>query len=229
MRIVVAAVLLTVMLAPAAFPAEDTGDGPVKMMWNSAMTKFRNAAKNGVLQVIKERRSVRAYKPEQIKESELLAVIEAGLYAPSAKNSQPWHFTVIQNAGFLEELTLAYRDEIKSRGGDTAKIADEDKEFKSFNGAPCAIIISGEAADDMAGVSCAAAVQNMLIAAASLNLGACWLQTHMILFEGLKGEKLAQTIRIPEGYRPLYAISLGYPAEQPEPKPRRTGTVTYVK
>ena len=48
------------------------------------------------LDVIKERRSIRKFKPEQIKEEELQAIIEAGLYAPSAINKQSWNFTVIQ-------------------------------------------------------------------------------------------------------------------------------------
>lgn len=51
---------------------------------------------NKVLEVIKSRRSIRRYLPEQIKQNELDAIIEAGLYAPSAHNDQPWHFTVIR-------------------------------------------------------------------------------------------------------------------------------------
>ena len=58
------------------------------------------------LDVIKERRSIRKFKPEQIKEEELQAIIEAGLYAPSAINKQSWNFTVIQNKEILDELEI---------------------------------------------------------------------------------------------------------------------------
>lgn len=47
---------------------------------------------NTVLQTIKNRRSIRSYKPEQIKEEELQCILEAGIYAPSGCNHQSWHF-----------------------------------------------------------------------------------------------------------------------------------------
>ena len=49
---------------------------------------------NETLNIIKARRSIRSYLPDQIKENELQAILEAGYYAPSARNQQPWHFTV---------------------------------------------------------------------------------------------------------------------------------------
>ena len=51
-----------------------------------------------------ERRSIRTYKPEQIKESELQAIIKAGQFAPSAHNQQSWHFTVVQNKEILGKI-----------------------------------------------------------------------------------------------------------------------------
>lgn len=58
------------------------------------------------LKIIKQRRSIRSYKDEQIKDEELQAVLEAGLYAPNA-GGQAWHFTVVQNKGLLERLNHA--------------------------------------------------------------------------------------------------------------------------
>lgn len=226
-RIVLA--FIFILLAPAAFAEEEKEESMASFVWHSAVNKFRNATKNGVLQCIKSRRSVRSYASGQIKESDLLAVIEAGLYAPSAKNGQPWHITVVQNAGLLEEMTAQYKEEIIKRGGEAAKIAEEDTAFKIFHGAPCAIIVSGDASDEMSYIGCAAAVENMLIAATSLGLGTCWMQSTMLLFEGSKGTELIKTIKIPDGYKPLYTFAMGYPAEEPEEKPRKAGAVTYVK
>jgi len=61
---------------------------------------------NETLKIIKQRRSIRSYKDEQIKEEELQAVLEAGMFAPNA-GDQAWHFTVIQNKGLLDRLNLA--------------------------------------------------------------------------------------------------------------------------
>ncbi len=59
---------------------------------------------NQVLETIKNRRSVRKFKKEQLKDSEIEAILEAAIYAPTALNEQPWHFTVIQNKELLDEI-----------------------------------------------------------------------------------------------------------------------------
>jgi len=72
---------------------------------------------NETLKVIRNRRSIRNSKDEQIKEEELAAILEAGLYAPSGMNSQDWHFTVIQNRKMIDtanEWTLPEIREEKS-------------------------------------------------------------------------------------------------------------------
>ncbi len=65
---------------------------------------------NEVLKCIKEGITTRIFKPEQIKEEELQAIIEAGLYAPSGINKQPWHFTVIQNRDLIDEMNFEIKE-----------------------------------------------------------------------------------------------------------------------
>ena len=67
---------------------------------------------NETLKIIKQRRSIRSYKDEQITEEEFKAVLEAGLYAPDA-GGQAWHFTVIQNKELLGRLNLAAKEAAK--------------------------------------------------------------------------------------------------------------------
>ena len=67
---------------------------------------------NETLKIIKQRRSIRSFKDEQIKDEELQAVLEAGLYAPNA-GDQAWHFTVIQNKEMLDRLNLAAKEAAK--------------------------------------------------------------------------------------------------------------------
>ena len=61
---------------------------------------------NETLQIIQQRRSVRKYKPEQIKDSELQAILQAAIYAPSAINQQKCHYTVIQNKDLLNQMVV---------------------------------------------------------------------------------------------------------------------------
>ena len=79
------------------------------------------------LNVIRERRSIRKFKPEQIKEEELQAIIEAGLYAPSAINKQSWNFTVIQNKEVLDELNVATKNVAKGSDNEFIKKMGENE------------------------------------------------------------------------------------------------------
>ena len=63
---------------------------------------------------IKRRRSIRAYRPEQIANQELEAILEAAIWAPSAMNQQKWHFTVIQNKDMLQRITDVAREIMKA-------------------------------------------------------------------------------------------------------------------
>ena len=72
---------------------------------------------NAVLQAIADRRSNRGYAPRQLTEEELQAILTAALQSPSARNTQPWHFSVVQNAGLLKEFSLDYNRLQKSDPG----------------------------------------------------------------------------------------------------------------
>jgi nitroreductase len=71
-----------------------------------------------MLQIIKSRRSTRSFLPEQIKEDELQAILEAGIYAPSATNQQPWHFTVIQNKDLIDWLSNGFKELARNSDND---------------------------------------------------------------------------------------------------------------
>ena len=165
---------------------------------------------NDTLRIIKQRRSIRSFKAEQIKEEELQAVLEAGLYAPNAGN-QAWHFTVIQNRELLDKLNLAAKEAAKQL--DIAGIRElaNDEKFNCFYGAPTLIIVSGnEQAPVPLEADCAAAIQNLLLAAESIGLGSCWIYFVIFAFNSPNGPELRKELEIPEGYKPYYSAVLGY-------------------
>ncbi|WP_242865761.1 nitroreductase family protein [Desulfosporosinus sp. HMP52] len=126
---------------------------------------------NETLKVIKQRRSTRSFKEEQIKGEEMQAILEAGMYAPNAGN-QAWHFTVIQNKKLLEKLNLAAKQGAQQMDIEHLRELGNDKEFNCLYHAPTLIIVSG---DEKAFVpleaDCAAATQNLLLAAESIGGG----------------------------------------------------------
>ncbi|HRT36706.1 MAG TPA: nitroreductase family protein, partial [Caldisericia bacterium] len=59
---------------------------------------------NDILEIIKSRRSIRNYKNEKIKDEEILKIVEAGRWAPSASNNQPWRFIIVQNVELIKKI-----------------------------------------------------------------------------------------------------------------------------
>lgn len=184
---------------------------------------------NETLKVIKQRRSIRSYKDEQIKEEELQAVLEAGLYAPNA-GDQAWHFTVIQNRELLNKLNHAAKEAAKQTDLQHLRDLGHNEEFNCLYNAPTLIIVSG---DEQAPVpleaDCAAATQNMLLAAESIGLGSCWIFFVTLAFNLPQGNELRKAL-LPEGFKPYYAVLLGYKQTMAAKAPdRKPNLITYIK
>ncbi|MDU4961732.1 MAG: nitroreductase family protein [Sporomusaceae bacterium] len=193
-----------------------------------------------MLDVIKNRRSTRSYLPEQIKEAELAAVLEAAIYAPSGHNSQPWHFTVIQNKTVLDAISRRAKEAMLASALDKARRYGASDKFHLFYHAPTAVIVSGDtdakAPLELPGhvfssytplADCSAAIENMLLAAESIGLGSCWVGLVNYFFALSDG--VAQ-LQIPPGYQPLFAVCLGYKAAAATvAAKRKENSVTYIR
>ena len=130
---------------------------------------------NQTMETIKNRRSVRKYSPEQIKDEELETILEAAIYAPTGHNDQPWHFTIEQNKDLIDEINDGAKDAMKEMEVEWISRLGSNNDFNIFHGAPTIMIISGRNDATSPQVDCAAAVQNMLLAAESLDIGSCWI------------------------------------------------------
>ena len=181
-----------------------------------------------ILEIIKSRRSVRSFSTTQISQDSLDKIIEAGIYAPTAHNDQPWHFTVIQNEQLLQDINKITQEAMAESEVEWIKKMGSNPEFKVNYGAPTLIIVSGRR-DGMAwNVDCSAAIQNMLLEAEDLDIGSCWLGLLRFYFAN---KKEVEKLGIPEGYEPFYGVALGYKArekQQPAPK-RKLDVVNYIK
>lgn len=183
---------------------------------------------NTVLNTIRNRRSVRAYKGEQIKEEELQLILDAALWAPSAHNSQPWHFTVVQDAELIQHMSdVSTREMAKSSIPWIARMGQSGRGI--FYNAPTVIVVAGKKEEFLDPiVDCSAAVQNLLLAAESLDIGSCWIGLVQFFFED---EEEVKQLGLPEGYEPFYAVCLGYKARPngTAGPTRATGTISYIR
>jgi len=185
---------------------------------------------NDVLKVIKERRSIRRFKTKQISNKELNYILEAGLYAPSAHNQQAWNFTVIQNKKVIDAISDDTKKSfVYSENQKTRDLATNEKMHIFYN-APTVIVISGKEDAMMPEADCGAATQNMLLAAESLNIGGCWNGYVTYLFNNELGKSYLESLKIPEGHKPYYAIALGYKGvDKLSPPPRKENRIQYIR
>ena len=153
---------------------------------------------NKFIQTIFARRSIRKYTNEPVSESEIKTLLEAAMAAPSASNSQPWHFVVVTDRKTLDALAEAH------------------PHGKMLAQAPLCVAVCGDPArSGYWEQDCAAATENLLLAVAALGLGAVWLGVHP------RDDRVAAVRRvlgIPEAITPLNLISIGHPAEEKEPR-----------
>ncbi|RKY69607.1 MAG: nitroreductase [Candidatus Latescibacterota bacterium] len=158
-----------------------------------------------VYQAIRERRSVRRYRPEPVPEEKLKRVLNAMRLAPSGKNAQPWRFIVVRDAAVREKLVDACNGQ-------------------QFVGeAPVVIVGCGwerKAYPRMGGywnslpVDVAIALDHLTLAAAAEGLGTCWIGS-------FKEAAVKEILGIPDQVQVIALMPLGYPAVEPEAKPRK--------
>lgn len=185
---------------------------------------------NEILKVIRQRRSTRMFKSEQIKDEELKEIIDAGIYAPSATNQQPWHFTVIQNKEIIDSLNNDFKKLAKKSENDYIKRVGENEKFHMFYNAPTVILISGNENNPAAPVDCAAATENILLASESLGIGSCWVGFTAYLLNSEEGKEYLKKLGIPEGYKQIHSVALGYKGVNITNAPaRKENTVNYIK
>ena len=177
-----------------------------------------------VLQAISNRRSHRAYKEEQLPEEVLSAILKAGLESPSARNQQPWHFSVVQDA----ELIQAVHDEAADVMGKSGSPRFSDPGFQIFYHAPTVIFLFGEKDFAWTQVDCGIAVENMALAAEGLGVGSVILGLPKPAFAGEKAEELRKRLECPEGYDFVIALALGYAADTKDPHGLREEKISRI-
>ena len=177
---------------------------------------------NNTIDTILSRRSVRSYQNKPIPEVELAKIIECGIFAPSSRNKQEWHLTVITNKDTINEVNkLAVEGMIRFG-------IEVEKDAHIFYNAPCVIILSSKIAG-FSEINIGCVVQNIALAAKSLGIGSCIIGQTRYLYHKAEKIDIDRVLKIPEGYDHDIAICLGYPkGKDPEAKPRKEKVVDYI-
>lgn len=151
-----------------------------------------------MLEAIRERRSVRQYRPDPVPPEDLQTIAAAALSAPSANNLRPWHLVFVTDAEKRAVLATVHQ-------------------YAGFcRQAPVVVAVVGDPglSDHWWIEDCCAATENAMIQAAALGLGTCWIGIRGSDTRGYEREELVrQTLDIPATMRVLCLFTLGYPAD----------------
>ncbi|MEM3737417.1 MAG: nitroreductase family protein [Candidatus Bathyarchaeia archaeon] len=161
-----------------------------------------------LFEAIQGRRSIRAFTAKDVPDDMVLKLIDAARMAPSAGNVQPWEFIVVRDNRYKDSLATAALGQSFISEAPVVVVVCADLERASW--------AYGQRGKTLYCIQdTAAATQNLLLAAYGLGLGACWV--------GAFDENLTKKIlTIPDRYRPVAIIPIGYPARSPHPTDRRS-------
>jgi len=149
------------------------------------------------LEAIMGRRSVRRFEQKAVSREDLTEIVRAGTFAASGGNRQNWRFIAVGEAGKVAATT------------DTLGWLNGWYPPEGHNPVAHVVALTPAGASRSVALDCAAALQNMLLAAWDRGIGSCW-------FGSVKRERLAEELGIPEDWEVLAVVALGYPAEGAE-------------
>ena len=154
-----------------------------------------------MVDLVKKRRSIRRYKKKTVPDELIEQILEAGRWAPSGLNNEPWRFVIIKEGEMIKRVAAftSYRKIMEKSPLLICVFYDKDAGY--------------DRTKDVMAIG--ASIQNMLLAVQDLALGACWMG------EILKQkEKIHQLLETPPTYELMAVITIGYPSESPSPTPR---------
>jgi nitroreductase len=153
--------------------------------------------------VVRNRKSIRAYKDEPIEKDALKRIGEAVNLAPSACNIQPWSFRIIMNREIRESISSCYKNEwLKKAPAIIVALGNRDAAWKRLDGS------------SIINVDLGIAMEHLVLAAAAEGLGTCWICAYDV-------SRMNSVLGILPPWEVLAISPLGKAAENPEPRKRK--------
>lgn len=166
------------------------------------------------LQVIRERRSCKSYKPDMIPEEVIQTIAEAGTWAPSGMGRQSAIIVAITNKELRDRLSRM-----------NAQIMGADMD--PFYGAPVVLVVLADKKVPTHVYDGALVMENLLLAAADLGIGSCWIHRAKEEFENAEGKEILKDLGIEGDYEGIGHCILGYPAAVPKEAAARKDSYIY--
>lgn len=173
-----------------------------------------------VYEVIMTRRSIRDYKEEPVCREQMAKILEAGIYAPSAMNMQPWAVRVVDNKEFIDGVTAI-------AVASNPQIAEQPGFRNFFRNAPTVAFIACPEESYSGEYDCGLLSQNMMLSAWSMGIGSCCLGSVIPVMNMEEAKPYMERLQLPEGYKLLVGIAFGYPAQDAPAAPERNASKAF--
>ncbi|MCM8709968.1 nitroreductase family protein [Clostridium sp. SYSU_GA19001] len=165
---------------------------------------------NETINAIMSRSSIRKFKSTKLNEEQIQTLMKAALAAPSAANRQPWHFNFVEDTDSMLDLEN-YLVELAMNSGD--KVAIErllSRNKKILFDAPLIVFVTSKLDGHFDMLDCGIAIENIVIAAQSMNLSSVILGGMRVAFTGEKKAYYEEKFKFPKGYQFVAAVAIGY-------------------
>ncbi len=172
---------------------------------------------NAVTNTIFERRSIRSYQDRMPTQLELDTILEAGIWAPTARNQQETDFYVLRDRNIINEISEKY----------SAYAKKNEVQDISF-GAPVLILLYAKTDARFRDMDAGITAENMAIAAQSLGLGSLFVGCFREFMLSEEGLAFSKSIGVPEGYTFCVGLAVGYPVNTTKALPRRENRIFYI-
>ena len=169
-----------------------------------------------LMEVIKARKSIRAYQDKPLPKKVVKDILEAAKYAPTARNLQQLEYKVITSKTLINKLSAGIAAALQKEGMPMKGPPGGRHDF--FHGAPLLIIITAPKDNHFALSDSALAVQNVMLYATSIDLGSCFIGMARLIE---KDKDLLKLINIADNMTIVAAVICGYPAEDPAPREKK--------
>jgi len=185
---------------------------------------------NETLKTIFNRRSIRTFDNNRpVPEDKIRTLLDAAIMAPSTRNTQMWHFSVVRSKEIIDKMVARTKENIMKSENEFLKGRASSPDYHTFHRAPVVIVISGDPNARNIRFDIGAAAENICLAATSLGLGTCIIASSDYLFEGDDREEIKKMLGIPPGYEHICCIAVGYnAAAHPEAPERKKDVFTFI-
>lgn len=186
---------------------------------------------NEVIKAIKERRSIRSFKPDPVDDSVLDAILSAGSFAPTANGTQAWHVTAVVGKERIAELNLRLKEASVVPGFDRYAKFVHGAYTINFKNAPVFVIVGSHATGSVCPVEDGTLVlSNILLAAHALGLGACWVNQLGAVGDEPGFRSYLTTLGFPATHKIIGSAAIGHPAgSHPKAAARKPGQINVIR